>query len=168
MEAVERLQPNTSFVGTNGLFFITAPVFCYTPILHPFWHAIPNLHFPRINPLLAVFNERKFVVVGGVKFIGNLVDIEDRLHVEIYDPSLGSWEICPPLPGDFRSGNSPSSLSSALFKGKFYVFGIYSCFVSSFDLEQHVDERTMVFSEIGAMPHDLLYDLFDGDEYDKF
>ncbi|KAE9584454.1 putative kelch-type beta propeller [Lupinus albus] len=146
-----KLQPNTSFVGTNGLFFITAPVFCYTPILHPFWHAIPNLHFPRINPLLAVFNERKFVVVGGVKFIGNLVDIEDRLHVEIYDPSLGSWEICPPLPGDFRSGNSPSSLSSALFKGKFYV-----------------DERTMVFSEIGAMPHDLLYDLFDGDEYDKF
>lgn len=60
------------------------------------------------------------------------------MDVEIYDPLSGSWELSPPLPADFRSGNSSSSLSSALFKGKFYVFGIYSCFVSSFDLNQHV------------------------------
>lgn len=77
-------------------------------------------------------------MVGGVRFIGNLVDIEDRLAVEIYDPQLNSWEICPPLPADLRSGNSSSSLSSAMFGGKFYVLGIYSGLMSSFDLEKHV------------------------------
>lgn len=135
------------------------------------------------------------------------------MDVEIYDPLLGYWELGPPLPQDFRSGNSSSSLSSALFKGRFYVFGIYSCFVSSFDLHRRVwsevrilrppgvvfsfliasretlvlagvcnsnsprgssfklwrvDERTMEFSEIGVMPHDLLLSLFDGDEDDRF
>ncbi|XP_047148868.1 F-box/kelch-repeat protein At3g24760 [Vigna umbellata] len=215
-----RHQPNTSFIGTNSFFFITAPNFLYTPILHPSWHLTPPLHFPRINPLLGVFHDAKgsnfshpkFIVVGGVKFIGNLVDIEDRLDVEIYDPLLGNWDLGPPLPPDFRSGNSSSSLSSALFKGKFYVFGIYSCFVSSFDLHHRVwsevhtlrphgavfsflvackemlvlagvcnfphgfssfvlwkvDERTMRFSQIDVMPHDLLCSLFDGDEDDKF
>ncbi|RDX96873.1 F-box/kelch-repeat protein, partial [Mucuna pruriens] len=210
-------QPNTSFIGTNSFFFITAPNFLYTPILHPSWHATPPLHFPRINPLLAAFHDPtttnpKFIVVGGVKFIGNLVDIEDRLDVEIYDPLLGSWDLGPPLPPDFRSGNSSSSLSSALFKGKFYVFGIYSCFVSSFDLHKktwsqvhtlrphgvvfsflvacrnrlvlagvcnfphgsssfvlwNVDERTMGFTQMALMPHDLLSSLFDWDEDDKF
>ncbi|XP_025695157.1 F-box/kelch-repeat protein At3g24760-like [Arachis hypogaea] len=143
----------------------------------------------------------------------NLVDIEDRLDVEIYDPVQGTWELSPPLPADFRSGNSSSSLSSAMFKGRFYVYGIYSCFVASFDLKQRiwsdvqtlrphlgvafcflipcskhlllagvcnspqggcsfnlwkVDEGTMEVSEIGAMPRELLYALFDGDEDDEF
>jgi len=133
---------NTSFIGTSSYFFITAPNFVYTSILRPLaWSSTPPLHFPRINPLLGVFNDGlslKFIVVGGVRFIGNLVDIEDRLDVEIYDPLLGSWDLAPPLPVDFRSGNSSSSLSSALFKGKFFVFGIYSCFVSSFDLQLRV------------------------------
>ena len=103
------------------------------------------MKYSRINPLLGVFHDGssggygfKFIVVGGVRFIGGLVDIEDRLAVEIYDPNHDSWELCPALPADFRSGNNSQSLSSALFKGKFYVFGIYSCFVSSFDLENHV------------------------------
>ena len=73
-----------------------------------------------------------------MRFIGNLVDIEDRLPVEIYHPGVDSWELGPPLPADFSSGNSSSTLSSALFGGRFYVFGIYSCFVSSFDLHQLV------------------------------
>lgn len=73
-----------------------------------------------------------------MRFIGGLVDIEDRLAVEIYNPKFDNWEPCPPLPPDFRSGYSSQYLSSALFKGKFYVFGIYSCFVSSFDLNQHL------------------------------
>lgn len=104
--------------------------------------------FSRINPLVGVFWDEyddslsgsvpRFIVVGGVRFIGALVDIEDRLAVEIYDPNSDSWELCPPLPADFRSGNSSLNLSSALFKGKFYVFGIYSCFISAFDLNQHV------------------------------
>lgn len=146
-----------------------------------------------------------------MKFIGNLVDIEERLDLEIYDCRLDSWELGPPLPADFRSGNSSSSLSSALFGGRFYVFGIYSCFVSSFDLRERVwsevqtlrppgvvfsfliactevlvlagfcnaplgpsfnlwkvDAKTMEFSEIAIMPHNLLYSLFDSDEDDKF
>ncbi|KAF7825708.1 F-box/kelch-repeat protein [Senna tora] len=134
---------NTSFIGTNGFFFVTAPNFCYTPTLNPLWRPTPPLHFPRTNPLLGVFSDGlddspRFVVVGGVKFIGNLVDIEERLDLEIYDPVLDSWELGPPLPADFRSGNSSYSLSSASFGGRFYVFGIYSCFVSSFDLRERV------------------------------
>ncbi|PWA40218.1 galactose oxidase/kelch repeat superfamily protein [Artemisia annua] len=71
--------------------------------------------------------------------------MEDNLGVEIYDGDLNSWEICPPLPADFRSGNSSQSLCSGLFKERFYVFGIYSGFVSSFDLEKRVwsDVRTL-------------------------
>ncbi|KAJ7961493.1 F-box/kelch-repeat protein [Quillaja saponaria] len=138
----QQQQPNTSFIGTNGFFFTTAPKFSYTRILHRSWNLTSPLRFSRINPLLGVFDNEsglpRFIVVGGVRFIGNLVDIEDRLAVEIYDPSLGSWELCPPLPADFRSGNSSFSLSSALFGGRFYVFGIYSCFVSSFDMHEHV------------------------------
>ncbi|KAK7292985.1 hypothetical protein RJT34_15845 [Clitoria ternatea] len=155
-------QPNTSFTGTDSFFFITAPNFLFSPILHPSWHPTPPLHFPRINPLLGVLNNN-FIVVGGVKFIGNLVDIEDRLEVEIYDPLLNSWELAPPLPIDFRSGNSSSSLCSALFKGKFFVFGIYSCFVSSFDLNRRVwsevktlRPRGVVFSFLVACRNQLV------------
>ncbi|CAI8587892.1 unnamed protein product [Vicia faba] len=85
------------------------------------------------------------------RFIGNLVDIEDRLDVEIYDPLLGSWDLAPPLPADFRSGNSSSSLSPALFEGKFYVFGIYSCFVSSFDLKLDVWSDVRVVRPSGVV-----------------
>lgn len=70
------------------------------------------------------------------RFIGNLVDIEeDRLAAEIYDPSSDSWELGPPLPPEFRPGNSSQSLSSALFRNRFYVLGIYSSSVSSLDLQ---------------------------------
>lgn len=136
-------QPASSCVlGADGFFLTTAPNFSYSRILKRAWHATSPLRFSRINPLLGVFGNGsgvpKFIVVGGVRFIGNLVDIEDRLAVEIYNPHLDSWELCPPLPADFRSGNSSQSLSSALFGGRFYVFGIYSCFVSSFDLRKHV------------------------------
>ncbi|XP_030498911.2 F-box/kelch-repeat protein At3g24760 [Cannabis sativa] len=209
--------PNSScFLGLDKFVLTTAPNFTYSRILKRTWRSTSPLRFSRINPLVGVFDHEsrrvpRFVVVGGVRFIGNLVDIEDRLAVEIYDPDSDSWQICPPLPSDFRSGNSSQSLSSALFKGRFYVFGIYSCFVSSFDLIQHqwsdvlilrppgvvfsfliacqdrlilagmcntpvglsfnlwkIDEKTMEFSSIGAMPRDLLYSLFDSDDDDKF
>ncbi|KAL4352513.1 hypothetical protein GQ457_06G028390 [Hibiscus cannabinus] len=137
---------SSSFLGSNGFFFTTTPEFSYTPLLKSAWRFTSPLRFSRINPLLGVFHDGssgggygfKFIVVGGVRFIGGLVDIEDRLAVEIYDPNRDSWELCPALPADFRSGNSSQTLSSALFKGKFYVFGIYSCFVCSFDLLNHV------------------------------
>ncbi|KAL5798798.1 hypothetical protein ACOSQ2_003618 [Xanthoceras sorbifolium] len=217
--------PGSCFIGSNGFFFTTTPRFSYSPILKTSWHLTSPLKFSRINPLVGVFwddddscsasgsvsNVPRFIVVGGVRFIGGLVDIEDRLAVEIYDPNLDSWELCPPLPADFRSGNSSQYLSSALFKGRFYVFGIYSCFISAFDLKKHVwsevqtlrppgvifsflvacqemlilagmcntprgpsfnlwkiDEKSMEFSEIAIMPHNLLYSLVDSEEEDKF
>eukprot|EP00262_Sarcandra_glabra_P007458 TRINITY_DN20282_c0_g1_i1.p1 TRINITY_DN20282_c0_g1~~TRINITY_DN20282_c0_g1_i1.p1 ORF type:complete len:396 (+),score=28.73 TRINITY_DN20282_c0_g1_i1:120-1307(+) len=135
-----------SFIGSGGFFFATTSStssrFCYAPVLRSLWRETPPLRFSRCNPLVGVFNDSrgfmKFIVVGGVRFIGGLVDIEDRLAVEIYDPLRDLWDLCPPLPPDFRSGNSSQWLSSALFKGKFYVFGIYTCFVSSFDLNDRV------------------------------
>ncbi|KAF8392052.1 hypothetical protein HHK36_022392 [Tetracentron sinense] len=134
-----------SFIGSGGFFVTltssTSSKFSYAPILKGDWCETSPLRFSRCNPLVGVFNDEsgvsRFIVVGGVKFIGGLVDIEDRLAVEIYNPLVNSWELCPPLPADFRSGNSSQWLSSALFKGKFFVFGIYSCFVSSFDLKFH-------------------------------
>lgn len=96
-------------------------------------------------------NLPKFIVVGGVRFIGGLVDIEDRLAVEIYDPHSDSWELCPPLPADFRSGYSSQYLSSALFRGRFYVFGIYSFSVSSFDLKKHVWSEVQTLRPPGVM-----------------
>lgn len=93
----------------------------------------------------------RFIVVGGVRFIGGLVDIEDRLAVEIYNPHLDNWELCPPLPADFRPGNSSQWLSSALFKGKFYVFGIYSYFISSFDLNKHLWSNVVTLRPPGVI-----------------
>ncbi|XP_075649325.1 F-box/kelch-repeat protein At3g24760 [Castanea sativa] len=148
-----RLPSNTSFSNNNttsaaGFLFTTAPTFSFSPVLSRHISTTSPLHYSRLNPLLGVFysshththnhNRPSFIVVGGVRFVGNLVDIEDRLGVEMYNPDLDSWDICPPLPSDFPTGFSSSSLSSALFKGRFYVFGINSSFVSSFDLESHV------------------------------
>ncbi|KAA8539890.1 hypothetical protein F0562_026582 [Nyssa sinensis] len=137
-------QPE-SFIGSGGFFFITtsstSAQFSFAPILKGAWRETSPLRFSRCNPLVGVYNDGsglpRFIVVGGVSFIGGLVDIEDRFAVEIYNPHFNSWELCPPLPADFSSGNSSQWLSSALYKGKFYVFGIYSCFVSSFDLTKH-------------------------------
>ncbi|KAM5563164.1 F-box/kelch-repeat protein [Rosa sericea] len=141
---------HSCFLGADGFFLITAPNFTYSRILKRSWRSTSPLHFSRINPLLGVFDSSgsllpNFIVVGGVRFIGNLVDIEDRLAVEIYNPDSDSWQLGPPLPADFRSGNSSQSLSSALFKGRFYVFGIYSCFISSFDL------RTNAWSQVQTL-----------------
>ncbi|KAL8129290.1 hypothetical protein V2J09_018445 [Rumex salicifolius] len=131
-----------SFIGSGGFFFSTtvssAASFCFSPILKRSWKHTSPLKFSRCNPVVGAFLDgdgaQRFIVVGGVRFIGGLVDIEDRLAVEIYNPNLDAWELCPPLPAAFRPGHSSQSLSSALFKGKFYIFGIYSCLVSAFDL----------------------------------
>ncbi|KAE9463806.1 hypothetical protein C3L33_04305, partial [Rhododendron williamsianum] len=138
-------KPWLFLYGQNNIFLKNNQAFAFDPDYAPIlkdgaWRQTPPLKFSRCNPLVGVYDNRagfsKFIVVGGVSFIGGLVDIEDRLAVEIYNPFSNSWDLCPPLPADFRSGNSSQWLSSALFKGKFYVFGIYSCFVSSFDLSK--------------------------------
>ncbi|XP_068665519.1 F-box/kelch-repeat protein At3g24760 [Aristolochia californica] len=133
-----------NLVGSGGFFFTTSlsshSSFCYAPVLRATWRQTQPLRFSRYSPLIGVFDgggdgmEFKFIVVGGVQFFGGLVDIEDKLAVEIYDPRLGSWELCPPLPSDFSQG---SRLSSAVFKGQFFVYDVFSGFVSSFDLTAH-------------------------------
>ncbi|CAN4098082.1 unnamed protein product [Withania somnifera] len=204
------------FIGSNGFFFATTSEnFSFKPIFNDNWVQTSPLRFSRCNPLVCVYNndhEPRFIVIGGVRFVGGLVDVEDRLAVEIYNLNLDSWELCPPLPPDFRSGNSSQWLCSALLREKLYVFGIYSCFVTCFNLDEHlwgevqtlrppgilfsflvtcqdclvlgglcnnspngpnfilwkVDEKTMEFSEIAIMPHEIMYCLFDSDEDDKF
>lgn len=139
-----RQQNDSSFTGCDGFYVCTtSSSFSFCPILSQDVHVTCMLNCPRLNPLVGVFYDKgcelpRFIVVGGVKFIGGLVDIEDGLFVEIYNPHCGCWENCPPLPADFRTGNSSQSLSSSSFDGKFYVYGIYSGFISTFDLNTHV------------------------------
>ncbi|XP_010936101.1 F-box/kelch-repeat protein At3g24760 [Elaeis guineensis] len=128
------------FSGAGGFFFATTSStrFCYAALLRGPWRETSPLHFSRCNPLVGVFaagGRPRVIVAGGARFVGGLVDIEDRLAVEIYDTASDSWELCPPLPPDFRSGNSSQWLSGALLGGRlFFVFGIYSCSVAAFDV----------------------------------
>ncbi|KAM7265004.1 hypothetical protein ACFE04_002687 [Oxalis oulophora] len=146
------------FQGSNGFFFTTTSQFSYTPILKRTPCFTSPLHFSRIYPLIGVFNYNdagrengcKFIIVGGVSFVGNLVDIEDRLAVEIYDRDLDTWELCPPLPSDFLSGNS-AKLSSAMLKHKFYVFGIYSFFLSAFDIHKREWSEVQIVRPPGVL-----------------
>ncbi|CAH8390116.1 unnamed protein product [Eruca vesicaria subsp. sativa] len=129
--------PSLHLVGSDRFLFTTAPRFSFSPIFKPNWRFTSPLRFPRINPLLAVFStSSKLILVGGVGSIGGLVNIDDRLPVQIYDSTLDSWELCPPLPAAFRS-NAHETLSSALYKRKFYFFDISSCFISSFCLDTY-------------------------------
>nr|GMD17245.1 F-box/kelch-repeat protein At3g24760 [Ipomoea batatas] len=131
------------FAGSNGfLFAASASAFSFRPILRGAWRHARGLRFSRCSPLVGAFNDDgggegipRFIVVGGVKFVGSLVDIEDRLAVEIYNPCSDSWELCPPLPPEFNTRNSSQSLCSALFNQKFFVLGINSSFISSFNLK---------------------------------
>ncbi|XP_057965036.1 F-box/kelch-repeat protein At3g24760 [Malania oleifera] len=143
------------FAGSGGFLFAAASHFSYAPLLKPLWRRTSPLRFSRCDPLVGVFRDAsgssRFIVVGGVRFIGCLIDIDDRLAVEIYDPRIDSWELCPPLPADFRSGNSSQWLSSALFGNKFYVFGIYSSFISSFDLNKRFWSEVQTLRPPGVM-----------------
>ncbi|XP_016576211.2 F-box/kelch-repeat protein At3g24760, partial [Capsicum annuum] len=139
---ISTLLSQDFFIGSNGFFFSTSSEnFSFKPIFNGIWNQTSPSRFPRCNPLVGVYYNNdgpRFIVVGGVRFVGGLVDVEDRLAVEVYNPNLDSWELCPPLPADFRSGNSSQWLCSALLRKRLYVFGIYSCFVTCFDLDEHV------------------------------
>ncbi|KAG6472853.1 F-box/kelch-repeat protein At3g24760-like isoform X1 [Zingiber officinale] len=135
--------PVECFAGAGGFFFatISATRFCYAPLLRGPWRETSPLLFSRYNPLVGVFSSpggrRRFIVVGGARFIGGLVNLEDPLAVEIYDPESDSWELCAPLPPEFQPGNSSQWLSAALLAGRFfYVFGIYSSSIAAFDLSR--------------------------------
>ncbi|XP_065000656.1 F-box/kelch-repeat protein At3g24760-like [Musa acuminata AAA Group] len=146
------------FAGAGGFFFATTSStrFCYAPLLRGPWRETSPLFFSRCNPLVGVFfaagGHRRFVVVGGARFIGGLVDIEDPLAVEIYDPATDSWELCPPLPPEFRIGNSSQWLSAALLGGRFFfVFGIYSCSIAAFDLSSRAWTGVRVLRPPGVL-----------------
>ncbi|KAL5996577.1 hypothetical protein ACLOJK_007496 [Asimina triloba] len=149
----------SSIGGAAGFFFTTSSNFTYTPLLSSLssCRQTPPLRFARSNPLVGVFSPApgapsKFIVVGGVRFVGGLVDIEDRLAVEIYDPDSDAWDLCPPLPADIiQSGNTPQWLSSAIFKDNFFVIGIYSGFVSSFDLSRRMWNRVRALRPPGVV-----------------
>ncbi|ERN15748.1 hypothetical protein AMTRI_Chr07g77090 [Amborella trichopoda] len=158
-------EPNQedSFVGSGGFFFwsnsSTFSRFCYAPVLSSSWKETAPLRFSRCNPLVGLFKKggkHRFIVVGGVRFIGGLVDIEDKLAVEIYDSNSNSWELCPALPTEFESGNSSQSLSSALLNGKFFVFGRYSCSICSFDLDLHIWDRVQTLRPPGVVSSFLM------------
>ncbi|KAF5741252.1 Galactose oxidase/kelch repeat superfamily protein isoform 1 [Tripterygium wilfordii] len=137
--------------ASHGFLFTTADQFSFSPVINPRWTSTSPLRFPRINPLFAALPDSsadRFLVVGGVRFIGGLVDIEDHpLATEIYNSSLNSWELCPPLPEDFVS----QSLSSALFGNRFYVFEIHSCFMSYFDLDNRVWSQIQMLRPPGVI-----------------
>ncbi|KAJ8490400.1 hypothetical protein OPV22_012121 [Ensete ventricosum] len=186
------------FAGAGGFFFATTSStrFCYAPLLRGPWRETSPLFFSRCNPLVGVFfaagGQRRFVVVGGARFIGGLVDIEDPLAVEIYDPATDSWELCPPSPAGVphrklvavalrrapgrrawtgvRTLRPPGVLFSFLLAcgDRLILAGLCNTPVGPpcFALWA-VDHHSMDFAEIGVMPTDLLSSLFDTDDDDN-
>ncbi|KAL2495614.1 protein TIC [Forsythia ovata] len=51
---------------------------------------------------VAAANFHNGVVEGGASFISNLVDLGNRLAVEIYNSNQDFCELCPPLLANFR------------------------------------------------------------------
>ncbi|KAJ3693122.1 hypothetical protein LUZ60_012217 [Juncus effusus] len=147
--------------GAGGFCFAASSCsrFGYLGLLsggaNPSWRFTKPMSYPRCNPIVTVFDADRFVVVGGARYIGGLVDLEDRLTVEIYDPSNDSWEVGPPLPVDFRSGGGSSSqwLSAALLpvRKTLFVFGIYSCHIAAFDLSKRVWKGVKTLRPYGAL-----------------
>ncbi|XP_020115124.1 F-box/kelch-repeat protein At3g24760-like [Ananas comosus] len=135
-----------SFSGSGGFsfsFLSSSPSrLSLSPLLRPQTTFLsPPLAFPRSNPLvvsvLSSGHERpSVVVVGGARVVGGLVDIEDRLPVEIYEAGDDAWELGPPLPAEFRPGCSSQWLSAALLPGRglLFVLATYSGVLSAFDL----------------------------------
>ncbi|WOK94924.1 hypothetical protein Cni_G03629 [Canna indica] len=130
------------FAGAGGFFFATTSTtrLCYAPLLRGPWRETSPLRFSRCNPLVGVFSapggRRQFIVVGGGR-IGGLVDLDDPLAVEIYDPASDAWELCAPMPTEFLRGNSSHWLTAALIGNRFFfVFGIFSSSIAAFDLSR--------------------------------
>ncbi|KAL6900620.1 hypothetical protein ACP4OV_005296 [Aristida adscensionis] len=147
--------PPDCFAGAGGLAFASPSPsrLAFAPLLREgdaAWRHAPPLASSRCNPVVAAVPSSSspggglsFLVVGGARFVGGLVDIEDRLPTELYDPAAAGgspgWEQCAPLPAEFGTGSCSSSLwlSSALVRGRsLFVCGTYSRTVSAFDLRR--------------------------------
>ncbi|XP_020275467.1 F-box/kelch-repeat protein At3g24760 [Asparagus officinalis] len=71
--------------------------------------------------------------------------------VEIYDPAMDTWELGPPLPAEFRSGNSSQWICSAMMEDSlFFVFGIFSSILSAFDLRTRSWSRVEIVRPPGV------------------
>ncbi|KAL0435500.1 UNVERIFIED_CONTAM: F-box/kelch-repeat protein [Sesamum radiatum] len=126
------LLSKDSVAASNGFFFSTYPgKFSFKPVFSGVWCQTIGAYIER-----HCSKPDRSVVVGGIRSVDALADVEGCLAVEIYNPHHDSWDLCPSLPQIFRPGNSSKLLCSALFRGKLYVLSIYSGFISSFDLEK--------------------------------
>lgn len=128
-----------SLIASGGFIFSTSlEKFSFRPVFNGRWCQTRPLRFPRCKPLIGVcyeadfLKQARFIVVGGI----SLLNQQDCLAVEIYNPDQNYWELCQPLNEIFQPGNSAQSLCSALFEEKFFVYDKYSCFISSFDMKE--------------------------------
>ncbi|KAK6141563.1 hypothetical protein DH2020_024695 [Rehmannia glutinosa] len=146
------LLPNDSFTASNGFFFrICSGKFNFKPVFSSTWRQTSPLRFSRCNPLIGVYNEPGCLKPAWFIVAGGLENSEACLAVEIYNPDYNSWEISSPLPAIFRPGISSQTLCSAIFNGKFYVHGIYSSFISYFDLKKRVWSNVQTLRPPGVM-----------------
>ncbi|KAG8389102.1 hypothetical protein BUALT_Bualt02G0194400 [Buddleja alternifolia] len=104
------------------------------------WVKLPNTTFLSKNSF-SISNEFLFTTcqTSPVRFSG----CNSRIG--------GLEDIQTPLPEVFRPGNSSKLLSSALFNRKIYLLGIYSNFISSFDLEKHLWSNVQTLRPPGVM-----------------
>lgn len=98
--------------------------------LKPNWTITASMECSRYAPLVGMLgnpdSSYKIIVAGGVD------DDEDRQAVEMYDGATNRWERCPSLPNAL-SGQNSRQMSSAVYKGKYYVADSHGN-LSAFDL----------------------------------
>ncbi|RCV32382.1 hypothetical protein SEVIR_6G258700v4 [Setaria viridis] len=145
--------PPGCFAGAGGFAFASPSPsrLAFAPLLREgdaAWRHAPTLASSRCSPVVAALPSSStdtssgvFLVVGGARFVGGLVDIEDgRLPTELYHHDVDTssrWEQCAPLPAEFGSSSSLCLSSAVVGAGRFFfVYGTYSCTVSAFDLSR--------------------------------
>ncbi|CAM6098891.1 unnamed protein product [Calypogeia fissa] len=132
-------------------------------LLSNLWERAPAMHNSRNSPLLGLvesesesssatdLKSHKLIVAGGVSFFE-----EDDLAVEIYDSSLGSWELCQSLPVEFRGNCSRHWMTSAIAKGKFYIAEKYSGSTAVLDSDTKVWSSVKTLRPPGVVHSHLL------------
>ncbi|GLJ20751.1 hypothetical protein SUGI_0378140 [Cryptomeria japonica] len=100
----------------------------------------------RQNPIVCD-DQGKIVVIGGVHELE-----EDKLCVEMLHLKSGEWEICDPLPEEFRHSASSTWLSSAVFNGKIYVLEKYKGDCCCFELQSKQWGKVMAVRAWSSLP----------------
>lgn len=142
-----------SLTGTHGLLFALAGTgICklgYTGGLmkNSSWKETPPLLFSRRSPIVAMIgsptSSHRLVVAGGKSLL-------DRLVVEIYDSRQNSWQLCAPLPPQFRSSNSSQWMCCTVFLDNFLAYETHSGFIASLDLDLRSWSRSALLKPPGT------------------